>query len=47
MVSPEGLKESLEKLQVDYVDTFQCHDIEFRNLDQVRMVSTLHCSPHA
>lgn len=31
----EGLKESMERLQVDYVDIFQCHDIEFRNLDQI------------
>lgn len=32
----EGLKESMERLQVDYIDIFQCHDIEFRNLDQVK-----------
>ena len=25
----------MERLQVDYIDIFQCHDIEFRNLDQV------------
>ncbi|KAL3138750.1 hypothetical protein ABBQ32_005595 [Trebouxia sp. C0010 RCD-2024] len=25
----------MERLQVDYVDIFQCHDIEFRNLDQI------------
>ena len=31
----EGLKESMERLQVDYIDIFQCHDIEFRSLDQV------------
>lgn len=31
----EGLKESMERLQVDYIDIFQCHDIEFRNLDQI------------
>lgn len=31
----EGLKESMERLQVDYVDIFQCHDIEFRSLDQI------------
>lgn len=26
----------MERLQVDYIDIFQCHDIEFRNLDQVK-----------
>ena len=31
----EGLKESMQRLQVDYIDIFQCHDIEFRSLDQV------------
>lgn len=25
----------MKRLQVDYVDIFQCHDIEFRNLDQI------------
>ena len=39
----EGLKESMERLQVDYVDIFQCHDIEFRNLDQVRLLDA-YCS---
>ena len=35
-ICSEGLKESMERLQVDYIDIFQCHDIEFRNLEQVK-----------
>lgn len=34
----EGLNESMERLQVDYIDIFQCHDIEFRSLDQVKQL---------
>lgn len=30
-----SLEESLQRLQVDYVDVIQCHDIEFVNLDQI------------
>lgn len=32
----------MERLQVDYVDIFQCHDIEFRNLDQVSRPPGVH-----
>lgn len=28
----------MKRLQVDYIDIFQCHDIEFRSLDQVSYV---------
>ncbi|GMI99280.1 L-galactose dehydrogenase [Hibiscus trionum] len=31
----ESINESLERLQLDYVDIFQCHDIEFVSLDQI------------
>lgn len=31
----KSIDESLERLQLDYVDILQCHDIEFGNLDQV------------
>ncbi|PPD83118.1 hypothetical protein GOBAR_DD19947 [Gossypium barbadense] len=31
----KSIDESLERLQLDYVDIFQCHDIEFGSLDQV------------
>lgn len=30
-----SIDESLERLQLDYVDILQCHDIEFVDLDQV------------
>ncbi|CAN4111996.1 unnamed protein product [Withania somnifera] len=30
-----SIDESLERLQLDYVDMFQCHDIEFGSLDQI------------
>lgn len=30
-----SIDESLARLQLDYVDILQCHDIEFGNLDQV------------
>ncbi|XAR52982.1 L-galactose 1-dehydrogenase [Bertholletia excelsa] len=30
-----SIDESLERLQLDYVDIFQCHDIEFGSLDQI------------
>lgn len=30
-----SVHESLERLQVDYIDVIQCHDIEFVDLDQV------------
>lgn len=39
MCLAEGLKESMKRLQVTYIDVFQCHDIEFRNLDQVSQPS--------
>jgi len=31
----KSVEESLERLQLDYVDILQCHDIEFGSLDQV------------
>ncbi|XP_076948509.1 L-galactose dehydrogenase-like [Bidens hawaiensis] len=31
----KSIDESLERLQMDYVDILQCHDIEFGSLDQV------------
>ncbi len=30
-----GVRESLERLQLSYVDILHAHDIEFRNIDQV------------
>jgi L-galactose dehydrogenase len=33
----DGFKESLRRLQIEYVDILQCHDIEFGDLDQVRI----------
>lgn len=31
-----SISESLQRLQVPYLDLIQCHDIEFGSLDQVR-----------
>ncbi|GAA0173434.1 reductase [Lithospermum erythrorhizon] len=31
----KSIEESLERLQLDYVDILQCHDIEFGSLDQI------------
>ncbi|KAF3617451.1 L-galactose dehydrogenase [Capsicum chacoense] len=31
----KSIDESLERLQLDYVDIFHCHDIEFGSLDQI------------
>ena len=31
----QSIDESLARLNLDYVDILQCHDIEFRSLDQV------------
>lgn len=31
----DSIYESLTRLQLDYVDIIQCHDIEFGNLDQI------------
>lgn len=31
----KSIDESLARLQLDYVDVLQCHDIEFGSLDQV------------
>ncbi|XP_050363122.1 L-galactose dehydrogenase [Argentina anserina] len=31
----KSIDESLERLQLEYVDILQCHDIEFGNLDQI------------
>lgn len=30
-----SVKESLERLQLSYLDSVHCHDVEFVNLDQV------------
>ena len=30
-----GVRESLERLQLSYIDILHAHDIEFRNIDQV------------
>lgn len=30
------MAESLQRLQVPYIDLIQCHDIEFASLNQVR-----------
>jgi len=44
--SPErvtrSVDESLERLQLDYVDILQCHDIEFGSLDQVCYKNSLY-----
>lgn len=41
----KSIYESLERLQLEYVDILQCHDIEFGNLDQVtKLVVILSCS---
>ena len=31
----DSIYESLTRIQLDYVDIIQCHDIEFGNLDQI------------
>lgn len=31
-----SVSESLQRLQLQYIDLIQCHDIEFGDLDQVR-----------
>ena len=31
----KSIDESLERLQLEYVDILQCHDIEFGSLDQM------------
>lgn len=38
-----SIDESLERLQLDYVDILQCHDIEFGNLDMVHFLELLVC----
>lgn len=35
----KSIDESLARLQLDYVDILQCHDIEFGSLDQVLKLS--------
>lgn len=42
-----SIDESLERLQLDYVDILQCHDIEFGSLDQVLLQSPLNFSFHS
>lgn len=39
-----SVDESLERLQLDYVDILQCHDIEFGSLDQVCYKNSLYIS---
>lgn len=34
-----SIDESLARLQLDYVDILQCHDIEFGSLDQVSIMN--------
>jgi len=38
--------ESLKRLQLDYVDILQCHDIEFADLTQVRRFEGCCDAPH-
>lgn len=37
-----SIEESLERLQLDYVDILHCHDIEFGSLDQVLCCYVFH-----
>lgn len=43
-----SIRESLARLQLDYVDLIQCHDIEFTHLDQARWrcgaAASAHCT---
>ena len=34
-----SVAESLARLQTDYLDLVQCHDVEFGSLDQVRSIA--------
>ena len=47
--SPETIKErfqeSLQRLQLSYVDVLQCHDIEFGDLGKVRLSCCCVCAP--
>lgn len=45
----KSINESLERLQLDYVDILHCHDIEFGSLDQVLslVVYNVQCLSHS
>lgn len=40
----KSIDESLARLQLDYVDILQCHDIEYGNLDQVLTCFFVHAA---
>ena len=41
----ERFKQSLHRLQLDYVDVLQCHDIEFGDLSKVLVFPMCCCAP--
>ena len=46
----QSVHDSLKRLQIDYIDLIQTHDIEFGDLDQVELCSQQHvrvCSTFA
>ena len=42
-----SVHESLARLQLDYIDIIQCHDIEFGDLDQVAAAALTHSHSHS
>ena len=38
-----SVKESLQRLQLEYLDLVHCHDIEFVDINQVTMLSSFKC----